>query len=81
MTDIQYNALQHPTVGAPSSTHGFVTRLARLPLSIVETLLVWQERDRQRHQLASLDDRQLSDIGVSRAEADREAATPFWRAS
>ncbi len=41
---------------------------------------VWCERARQRRALASLDDRLLSDIGVSRAEADREARKPFWRA-
>ncbi len=81
MTDIQYSALERPAVGAPESTHGLVTRLVRLPLAILETLLVWQERARQRRQLASLDDRLLSDMGVSRTEAERGAAIPFWRVS
>jgi uncharacterized protein YjiS (DUF1127 family) len=40
----------------------------------------WQQRARQRRQLAELDDRQLDDIGISRAEALCEAAKPFWRA-
>ncbi|WP_170331580.1 DUF1127 domain-containing protein [Ruegeria arenilitoris] len=35
---------------------------------------------RQRRSLAKLDDRALEDIGVSRAEADTEAARPFWDA-
>lgn len=39
----------------------------------------WQQRARQRRQLAGLDDWQLEDIGISRAEAQREAAKPFWR--
>lgn len=41
---------------------------------------VWRQRARQRHQLLTLSDRQLDDIGVSREQADREAAKPFWQA-
>ena len=41
-------------------------------------LLVWQERANQRQALASLDDRMLKDIGLTRAEAQREIAKPFW---
>ncbi len=81
MTNVQCSALQSPTVGASQSAHDVIARLARLPRSILETLLVWQERDRQRRHLAALDDRLLSDIGISRAEAAREAAVPFWRVS
>ena len=32
----------------------------------------------QRRQLAQLDDRMLHDIGITRAEAHREAARSFW---
>lgn len=32
----------------------------------------------ERRKLAALDDRQLADIGVSRATVDAEAARPFW---
>ncbi len=39
----------------------------------------WNERARQRRALAKLDNRPLSDIGLSRADADREACKPFWR--
>jgi uncharacterized protein YjiS (DUF1127 family) len=45
----------------------------------VALLLHWHERARQRRALLSLDDRMLKDIGVSRAEAEREACRPFWR--
>jgi uncharacterized protein YjiS (DUF1127 family) len=41
-------------------------------------LLVWQERANQRHALASLEDHMLNDIGLTRAEAQREMAKPFW---
>ena len=36
-------------------------------------------RRRQRHALRELDDHLLSDIGVSRAEALREAGKPPWK--
>ncbi len=44
-----------------------------------ETLLTWQERASQRRHLASLEDRMLKDMGISRADAEREASKPFWR--
>ena len=40
---------------------------------------VWARRRRQRLQLKDLDDHILRDIGISRAEADREMRKPFWR--
>jgi uncharacterized protein YjiS (DUF1127 family) len=45
-----------------------------------DILLTWQERAVQRHALASLEPRMLDDIGLSRADAWREASKPFWRA-
>ena len=39
----------------------------------------WGERVRERHVLASLDDRMLGDIGLSRADVDGEVSKPFWR--
>ena len=46
----------------------------------LRTLLIWQERDRQRHALAQLDARMLKDIGLSRAEVVLELRKPFWHA-
>ena len=45
----------------------------------IGTLRVWRARRRQRQTLAALNDHLLNDIGVSRNEARREAAKPFWR--
>jgi uncharacterized protein YjiS (DUF1127 family) len=36
-------------------------------------------RSRQRSALGDLDDRLLSDIGVTRFTARRESTKPFWR--
>ena len=38
----------------------------------------WAARAGQRHDLAALDAHLLKDIGVTPAEAAREAAKPFW---
>jgi len=46
---------------------------------VVEKLLAWQERSRQRFQLLSLSDHALKDVGLSRADVEQEAGKPFWR--
>ena len=48
--------------------------------AMFDTLLLWQERARQRRVLAGLDDHLLFDIGRSREEVARECAKPVWRA-
>jgi uncharacterized protein YjiS (DUF1127 family) len=48
--------------------------------SIVDIVLRWHERARQRRALMALSDHMLRDIGCSRADAHGEAAKPFWRA-
>ena len=47
---------------------------------LVLALLRWQELAQQRRRLLSLDDRMLKDIGITRADAAREGARPFWDA-
>ena len=48
----------------------------------LHTLEFWIDRSRQRRQLgelAELNDYLLKDIGLSREQALREAAKPFWQ--
>jgi uncharacterized protein YjiS (DUF1127 family) len=40
---------------------------------------LWLQRRRSRRVLAGCDDRLLRDVGITRAQAAREAARPFWR--
>mgnify|MGYP001824205372 CR=1 FL=1 len=54
-------------------------RPARLA-KIINTLVVWQNRSVQRDHLRTIDDRLLADMGISRADAERESRKPFWRA-
>jgi uncharacterized protein YjiS (DUF1127 family) len=45
-----------------------------------ETLHVWNERRRQRLELAQWTERDLHDVGLSRSDIVHEAEKPFWRA-
>jgi len=45
-----------------------------------ETVHVWRQRQRERHLLAQLSDRDLHDVGLSWSDIAVEAKKPFWRA-
>jgi uncharacterized protein YjiS (DUF1127 family) len=42
-------------------------------------LWTWRDRYRERRMLSALSDHMLKDIGVSRADVEREAGKTFWR--
>lgn len=42
---------------------------------------LWLSTSRERRTLAELPDHILLDIGITRAEAEREARRPFWAVS
>jgi uncharacterized protein YjiS (DUF1127 family) len=48
--------------------------------TIIESVSLWRDRARQRRQLATLDDRMLADIGITRCDVMRECDKPFWEA-
>ena len=48
--------------------------------NVIDTILSWHERGYQRHLLAEMDDRMLSDIGLESQDVLEETAKPFWRA-
>jgi uncharacterized protein YjiS (DUF1127 family) len=41
-------------------------------------LATWRQRRRDRLHLMTLDDHLLHDIGISRADVERETFKPFW---
>lgn len=45
---------------------------------ITDRLDRWQRLARERRQLLALSDHMLKDIGLTRADAEREASRPFW---
>ncbi len=73
----RHNATDKSGLGLFGASHGKATVpvLAR----IVDTVMGWMDRARQRRHLAELDDRLLRDIGISRAEVEAEMSRPVWR--
>jgi uncharacterized protein YjiS (DUF1127 family) len=63
----------------PAAQHTFLHRAVSTPHRVFGVLREWRQRARDRAELASLDDRTLRDIGISRVEVWREINKPFWR--
>lgn len=57
----------------------FFTRLNRQLARLSNKLDTYQQRRYSRRQLLFLNDHQLKDIGLSRADAEQEATKPFWK--
>ncbi len=64
-------------IGSATATVGAL--VVHGALIVVGTLFIWQQRTRDRDLLAAMDDRMISDVGLSRADIYREARKPFWR--
>jgi uncharacterized protein YjiS (DUF1127 family) len=65
---------------ARGSTAGTAARSNQSTLQHLVFLIgFWIERSRQRRELAALRDYELRDIGLTRADAEREYGKPFWR--
>ena len=51
----------------------------RVFAEIAGAVALWRRRARERRLIAALSHEQLKDMGLSRADAWREAQKPFWR--
>lgn len=60
-------------------TYGLVSRIENMLAEVSNTLNVWAARSRDRRQLASLSNRMLDDIGLSRAQVSAETDKFFWQ--
>lgn len=54
-------------------------RRRRGALRLLDLLAVWHERTRRRRELSRMPDYLLRDMGITRADVDREIHKPFWR--
>ena len=69
-------SVEHPEIayaGRRAPASGGLVRLFNL-------LVAWQQRSTMRRDLAAMPDHLLKDMGITRSDAAREAAKPFWRA-
>jgi uncharacterized protein YjiS (DUF1127 family) len=72
-------AVQPPSLQALSrSCHWPALGLTDKARQVVAVLRLWRRRARDRAELASLDDRMLDDIGLTRIDIMREIGKPFW---
>jgi uncharacterized protein YjiS (DUF1127 family) len=46
---------------------------------MADTMHLWVRRSRERDQLARMNDRMLTDIGITRADALMLSSKPFWK--
>ena len=53
-------------------------RLDRGLLRALDLVFEWRARAVERDVMRSLDDRMLRDVGISRADLERELQRPFW---
>ncbi len=80
MSSTQCQTLQTPVASFHEHRVGFAGALKQSVSTVFGALSLWQERAAQRAHLAALNDHMLKDIGITRVDAEREAAKPFWRA-
>lgn len=59
--------------------YSLVSRIENVLNEVSNTLDVWAARSRDRRQLASLSNRMLDDIGLSRADVIAETEKYFWQ--
>ncbi len=78
MTTITLNHLSF-TESAQRILATAVNRVGQVVSAGWTTLEMWQDRANQRHRLLEMDDRMLRDVGLSRADAEREGRKPFWK--
>ena len=57
----------------------FAEGVSRLYQRFADELAIWRRRSRERAELRGMSERELSDIGMSRADAFYESAKPVWR--
>ncbi len=48
--------------------------------ALIDRVLLWQQRQSERHSMRGMSDQVLKDIGVRRVDMEREASKPFWMA-
>jgi uncharacterized protein YjiS (DUF1127 family) len=68
---IDASAYQLPTT-ITTRPHGFLRHA-------IAMLVEWRNRARERDILATVDERTLNDMGITRARARFEANKPFWK--
>jgi uncharacterized protein YjiS (DUF1127 family) len=75
MSTIRIIGGDSPATGTERQNNGARSLL----MAVLVSIDAMAEKHRSRNVLSGLSDEQLKDIGLSRADAFREASRPFWR--
>jgi uncharacterized protein YjiS (DUF1127 family) len=54
-------------------------KLSQSARRFIKLIATWRRRAHGRRELMAKNDRELRDLGITRQDASREAAKPFWR--
>jgi uncharacterized protein YjiS (DUF1127 family) len=60
-------------------TFAAIERVEGFAVKVNKLAGTWMRRSSERHLLAQMNDHMLSDIGLTRAEVEIEAAKRFWQ--
>jgi uncharacterized protein YjiS (DUF1127 family) len=58
----------------------WISGIARIVNGVCATTTRWRDRVRYRRALATMNERELTDIGVCWSEVAEDVSKPFWRA-
>jgi uncharacterized protein YjiS (DUF1127 family) len=78
VTILQYGPIEQTARSLRPLAVALVRTLDRVLLAAFDKVYVWQERARQRHQLAQMTPYMRADLGLSVGDVEREASKPFW---
>jgi uncharacterized protein YjiS (DUF1127 family) len=81
------DAGSHALLTSPPATHAvrtvrstnIIAALFTAACRVPRIVSMWHERIASRHALVNLNDHVLRDIGLSRADVEREFMKPFWQ--
>ena len=68
-----------PAAPRPRTFRRLAAGFAAALLRLADLIQAWQQRGRERRQLDYLGDHMLKDMGISRADIEREVSKPAWR--
>ena len=71
-----YTEVEQSWLTAPASLRARSEILTR---TLLQRLALWRLRARERAELASMNERDLHDLGLTPDQAVFEAAKPFWK--
>ncbi len=78
VTIVQYGPIEQTVRALRPIVVAVVRTIDRGLLAAFDKLYQWQDRARQRHQLAEMSEHMRADLGLSHGDIEREASKPFW---